>query len=299
MERSNLLTQIKLLENDILEKKKQLAELRQSVPEQLISNYEFVSSTGNKISLLDLFGNKNELIVIHNMGKSCSYCTMWADGFNGVYHHLIGKTSFVVSSPNAPEVQENFAAERKWRFPMISVKGSTFNEDLGFQNGNSVIPGVSTFRKDEQGLIYLHAQSPIGPGDDYCVTWSLFDLLPSGSKDVKVSKKIHTNSEFQLTNNIAIGVTDYENAIQFYQTILGMKVEQTFENETKLSMSGTNFYIEKSSNNSVFFEFAVENFESIKQTLLENGCKVTKEYNEQSVMIADPFGFKFHLFESK
>ena len=75
-----------------------------------------------QVSLLDLFGDKNELFVVHNMGKSCSYCTMWADGFNGIYHHLIDQASFVVASPDTPEVQENFAAERKWRFPMISVK---------------------------------------------------------------------------------------------------------------------------------------------------------------------------------
>ncbi|MBO1912577.1 DUF899 family protein, partial [Microvirga sp. 3-52] len=154
-------------------------------------------------------------------GKSCSYCTMWADGFNGIYHHLIDQASFVVASPDAPEVQENFAAERKWRFPMISVKESLFTKELGFQKGKSMLPGVSTFRKDDQGLIYLHAQAPFGPGDDYCVTWSLFDLLPSGAKDVEVKNKILTDSDFQLTNNIAIGVTNYEDAIQFYKTIFG------------------------------------------------------------------------------
>ena len=297
MERSNLLNQIEQLEREIYEKKKQLSNLRLSLPEQQIRNYEFELTSNGKVSLLDLFGDKNELFVIHNMGKDCSYCTMWADGFNGVYHHLIDQASFVVATPDAPEVQENFKAERKWRFPMISVKESSFTDDLGFQKGKSMLPGVSTFRKDDHGLIYLHAQAPFGPGDDYCVTWSLFDLLPSGAKDVKV-KKIHSDSGFQLTNNVAIGVTDYEDAILFYQTVFGMKVEKTFENETMLSMSGTNFFIEKAESNTVFFEFAVDNVESAKRILLENGCKITKEYNEKSLMIIDPFGMSFHLFES-
>lgn len=293
-----MLLEVEKLEREIYEKKKQLAELRQSVPEQRIDNYDFVASNGKKVTLLDLFENNNELIVIHNMGESCSYCTMWADGFNGIYHQLIGKASFVVSSPDAPEVQENFAAERKWQFPMVSVKESTFAIDLGFQKESFYHPGVSTFRKDEQGQIYLHAQAPLGPGDEYCVTWSLLDLLPSGSNDFKVQKKINARSEFQLTNNIAIGVTDYENAIQFYQTILGMKLEQTLENETKLSISGTNLFIENSVNNTVFFEFAVENVETTKKNLLENGCMVTKEYSENSVMFKDPYGMQFHIFES-
>ncbi len=67
------------------------------------------------------------------MGKGCSHCTMCADGFNGVNHHLADKASFVVASPDVPDVQENFATERKWRFSMISVKGSSFTENLGYQ----------------------------------------------------------------------------------------------------------------------------------------------------------------------
>ena len=121
---------------------------------------------------------------------------------------------------------------------------------------------------------------------------------PVRRKRCIVKKKIHAYSDFQLTNNIAIGVANYEEALQFYQTIFGMQVVKTFENETMLSMSGTNFFIEKSENNSLFFEFAVENMESAKRILLENGCEVTKEYSDTSVLIADPFGMKFHLFES-
>ena len=90
---------------------------------------------------MDLFGDKNELFVVHNMGKSCSYCTMWADGFNGIYHHLIDQASFVVASPDTPETQENFAAERNGDFPYF-IKESSFTEDLGFQKGKSMLPGL-------------------------------------------------------------------------------------------------------------------------------------------------------------
>jgi predicted dithiol-disulfide oxidoreductase (DUF899 family)/predicted enzyme related to lactoylglutathione lyase len=296
---TNLFTQIKELEKEIFEKKKQLTHLRKAVPERLVKNYEFTSTNHQKLTLLELFGPKDELFVIHNMGKSCSYCTMWADGFNGVYHHLMDKASFVVANPDDPTVQEDFAASRKWQFTMISVKETTFNSDMGFQNGSSLIPGVSTFRKDEEGNVYLHAQAQFGPNDDYCVTWPLFDLLPSGANDVVAKKKLNNQSDFQLTNNIAIGVTNYENALKFYETILGMKNVQTMENETKFSISGTHFFIENNSANQVFFEFAVEDFKSAKKLLLENGCVITKEYKDTSVIIADPYGLRFHLFEVK
>lgn len=68
-----------------------------------------------------------------------------------------------------------------------------------------------------------HAQAQFGPNDDYCVTWPLFDLLPSGASDVVAKKKLNNQSDYQLTNNIAIGETNYENALKFYETILGMK----------------------------------------------------------------------------
>lgn len=296
---NTLLTEIEELEREIIEKKRQLTELRKSVPDLQVKNYEFVTSTKEHVTLLDLFGDKEELFVIHNMGKSCSYCTMWADGLNGVYHHLVGKAGFVLASPDDPEVQADVAAERRWQFPMISVKESSFTTDMGFQKGDSRLPGVSTFRKDEQGNIFLHTQAPFGPGDDFCITWPLFDLLPSGAEDVLAKRKLNTRSEFQLTNNIAQAVTDYEKAIPFYRDILGMKIEQTFENETKFSMSGTNFYLENSSQDNVFFEFSVENFEAAKELLLENGCIITKVFSEKSVMVADPYGMKFHVFETK
>ncbi|WP_391119223.1 DUF899 family protein [Psychrobacillus sp. L3] len=297
MSSSDLKSQIEALQNEILEKKEKLTELRMSVPERVVHNYEFTTSTHQHTTLRELFGNKNELIVVHNMGKGCSYCTMWADGINGVFHHLIAKAGFVLASPDTPEVQEDFAASRKWRFPMISTKESTFTEDMGFQSGKHHHPGVSTFRKDNEGNIYLIAQAPFGPGDDFCLTWPLFDLLPSGSNDVVAKQNINSHSLFQLTNNIAVGVTDYPNAVEFYENILGMKKEQTLEKETKFSMSGTNFFIDESSENNTFFEFAVEDFEMAMNLLIENNCVITKKYAEKSVMIADPYGLMFHLFE--
>lgn len=294
-----LYNEIHKLEQDIMEKKKKLAQLRKSVPEQKVENYLF-STTGNReVTLLELFQQKDELIVIHNMGKSCSYCTMWADGFNGVYEHLIQKAAFVVSSPDEPDVQEDFAASRGWVFPMISTKGTTFKEDFGFQKDAYYYPGVSSFRKDERGNIYHHAKASLGPGDDYNVVWHLLDLLPSGSEDFQPKKKYDRNALFQLTNNVAIQVKNYARAINFYENIIGMKLERNFDNETKLSIGGLHFYIENSEGNSVFFEFAVDDFHHAIEMLLDQGCTITKELNEKSVMVNDPFGLKFHVFEVK
>ncbi|MGD7026263.1 DUF899 family protein [Sutcliffiella horikoshii] len=301
MNQTEMLTEIQQLEKEILEKKKQLAEMKRNIEKEKVDNYVFSSFQHGKVSLADLFEDKGELFVVHNMGKSCSYCTMWADGFSSVYHHIRRKAAFVVSTPDEPEVQENFAAERSWNFPVVSTKGTSFKEDMGFVVNEGFYPGVTVFSKDDKGVIYRHASSFFGPGDDFCSVWPFFDLLPSGYEDYKPSKKINGRSPYQLTNNIAVQVKEYEKAIEFYHRTLGFKPEKSTNSETQFTMNGLNFYIEKNNNqghdNSVFFEFAVDNIEDAKGVLIANNCTITKEFSEKSMMVSDPFGLKFHLFQ--
>ncbi|MUK89818.1 DUF899 domain-containing protein [Ornithinibacillus sp. L9] len=298
MSQEEIINQMKELEQEILAKKQKLTELRRSIPYQKVENYQFIISMNKKVSLLDLFGDKNELIVIQNMGKSCSYCTMWADGFNGVYHHIIKKAAFVVASPDKPEVQDAFAAERRWQFPMISTIDTTFKEDFGFKRNNNYHPGVSTFTKDANGEIYHVANAPFGPGDDFCAIWHLFDLLPTGSSNFHPKRAINQTTDFQLTNNIAIQVKNYHDALTFYTKVFGMEKVDDLDSEVKLQFAGNYFYVEDNDSNNIFFEFAVSDFPQAKKLLLENGCQITKKYNEKSIMISDPYGLKFHVFES-
>ena len=53
-----------------------------------VEDYELIGWGNKKVRLSSLFGEKDELILVHNMGRGCPYCTMWADGFNGVLPHL-------------------------------------------------------------------------------------------------------------------------------------------------------------------------------------------------------------------
>jgi predicted dithiol-disulfide oxidoreductase (DUF899 family) len=295
----DLYEKISLLEQEILKKKEQLVKLKKSLPETKVDNYLFSLPNNEKVSLAQLFGDKNELFVVHNMGSSCSYCTMWADGFNGIYHHLIKKAPFVVTSPDSPEFQEDFSASRGWKFPLISTEENTFKEDMGFEKDGYYYPGVSTFRKDADGNIYHHAKTTLGPGDDYCAVWHLLDLLPSGREDYEASKRITESSSYELANNVAVQVKNYSKAVHFYKNIIGMTVHAESEYESHLSLSGTNFYIEDNIEGNTYFDFAVDDIKQAKETLLEHECVITKEYSENSIMIADPYGLKFHLFEVK
>jgi predicted dithiol-disulfide oxidoreductase (DUF899 family) len=173
--------EIDQLERELIEKHEKLAELKRELPPQEVRDYTLQSQKG-PVKLSELFQGKPDLIVIHNMGRGCTYCTLWADGFNGVHQHLENRAGFVVVSPDALEVQGEFASSRGWTFPMASGQGSTFIEDMGFKSEKGWMPGVSTFYRDK-GKILRVAQAPFGPGDPFCGVWHLLALLKNGPGD--------------------------------------------------------------------------------------------------------------------
>jgi len=138
--------------------RRQIRELRQkmhdvqaAVEPEPVKDYTFQRAGGGSVRLSELFGDKADLFVIHNMGQSCPYCTLWADGFNGAYAHLSNRAAFVVSSPDTPEKQQKFAESRHWTFSMVSHEGTTFAEDMGYRRDGGWMPGVSVFRPRTEG----------------------------------------------------------------------------------------------------------------------------------------------------
>jgi predicted dithiol-disulfide oxidoreductase (DUF899 family) len=166
------------LEDEIMRKSRRLAELKRAQPREPVQDYVLAGGEG-PVRLSALFGGKPDLIVIHNMGKGCRYCTLWADGFNGVWRHLADRAGFVVCSPDSVETQRAFAESRGWGFPMVSGHGSTFIQDMGFKSEKSWMPGVSTLRMEE-GKIERVARAEFGPYDLYCSVWHLIALLAGG-----------------------------------------------------------------------------------------------------------------------
>jgi len=167
--------------------RRQIRELRQkmrdeqaAVEPEAVKDYTFRRAGGGSVRLSELFGDKSDLFVIHNMGQSCPYCTLWADGFNGAYVHLSNRAAFVVSSPDTPEKQRKFAESRHWTFPMVSHEGTTFAEDMGYRQDGGWMPGVSVFRRQNRGIVRV-SDAPFSPGDDFCNLWHFFDLIPEGA----------------------------------------------------------------------------------------------------------------------
>ena len=163
----------------IAELRSKLRELRQSAEPEQVTDYEFASNEG-KVRLSELFGDKEYLFVIHNMGAGCPNCTLWADGFNGILPHIENRAAFVVATPDQPAAQQKFKASRGWRFRMVSYLDTGFAHDMGYRGENGWLPGVSVFRKQGQTICRV-SDSSFDEGDDFCTIWHLFDLLPEGT----------------------------------------------------------------------------------------------------------------------
>ena len=167
------------LEQEIIDLQSKLDRLRQqTVRGTPVTDYELTAWDGSPTRLSTLFGDKDQLILIHNMGIGCSYCTMWADGFTGLLPYLERLAAFVIVSPDDIETQKAGAARRGWKFRMLSAKNTSLFNDMGFEKNGSPWPGMSTLYKDEAGQLRRHSLASFGPGDKFCPTFSFVDLLP-------------------------------------------------------------------------------------------------------------------------
>lgn len=173
---------VEALERKILKDKQKLVQLRRQVPPEEVQDCVLRAHDGSEVRLSDMFGSHRDLVLVHNMGKGCAYCTLWADGFTGLTKHLENRAGFVVVSKDEVSVQREFHQSRGWNFKMYSSHGTTFNRDMGYETeAGKQQPGVSAFHKDASGKIVRTGHTSFGPGDDFCAVWPMLDLLKEGA----------------------------------------------------------------------------------------------------------------------
>jgi predicted dithiol-disulfide oxidoreductase (DUF899 family) len=181
---TELAGRVESLEKELYGKQKQLSELRRQLPAEDVEDVA-LQTTDGEVRISELFGDKSDLIVVHNMGSKCPYCTLWADGLTGLLPHLEDRAAFVIVSPDPPDAQRAFAEGRGWRFRMASNGDSGFTAAMGFsseQDGQtSYMPGYSTFHKGDDGKVVRVARDFFGPGDLYCGLWHMLGVLKDGA----------------------------------------------------------------------------------------------------------------------
>lgn len=166
--------EIESIEKNIYEMALKLEKLRKAAKPVEIKNYKFQNSSG-ETSLLKLFKDNTKLLVIHNMGQACRWCTSWADAINGVLPHLESEFSVVLVSKDSPEIQRNFALSRKWNFEMASHAGSEYIIEQSTKKGEKNMPGV-VFYERQGDKIFRKNSSIFGPGDFYNPLFHLVTL---------------------------------------------------------------------------------------------------------------------------
>lgn len=148
--------------------------------------YAFTEGESSPVLLDELFGDKHDLIVIHNMGRSCNYCSLWADGLNGVLDHLLTRTSVVLMNADSATAQREIAQERGWRFRMIRDSECAFTDAMGFRTEHDgkkyMQPGYSVFHRNDVGSITRTGFDTFGPGDVYMGVFHMFDMLADGGE---------------------------------------------------------------------------------------------------------------------
>jgi len=173
------------LEQQISALKQELAAARaERQPDPILEDYEFQTLDGAR-RLSELFGDHPDLILVHNMGGGCNYCTLWADGYSGYLRHINTRASFVVVSPDTPEQQRRLAEARGWGFTMAQDADRRFTTEMGYyrEDEGGWWPGVSVFHRDADGTITRTGEAGLGPGDDFCMVWPLFEMCPGGVGD--------------------------------------------------------------------------------------------------------------------
>ena len=82
--------------------RQQIVERLRSHGGPVTSSYTFTEGDRTDVSLDELFGDRSDLLVIHNMGRHCRWCTLWADGLNGLLDHMEARTAVVLVNGDEP-----------------------------------------------------------------------------------------------------------------------------------------------------------------------------------------------------
>ncbi len=166
---------------EIMQKSAELAKLRAQDAPVPVDDYVFNTMSG-ETTLSALFADRDRLLVIHNMGQGCRYCTVYADGVNGVLHHLENAMSVVLVSKDDPDVQRRMANDRGWRMRLASHGGGAYMDAQCSMAGYKNYPGAAVYKK-EGGRIFRIGRTAFGPGDLFSPVWPFLGLAGMGEED--------------------------------------------------------------------------------------------------------------------
>ncbi|HEV8581096.1 MAG TPA: DUF899 domain-containing protein [Thermoanaerobaculia bacterium] len=167
------------------------AERRRQPMVRIEKDYVFEGSQG-KVSLLDLFEGRRQLILYHFMfapgvegwpSAGCPGCSMFVDQIGHLSHLHARDTSFALVSRAPLANLEAYRKRMGWKIPWYSSAGSDFNVDFGVTRGNGETFGLSVFFHDDDGQVFRSYFTNGRGVEALGSVWTFLDLTPLGRQE--------------------------------------------------------------------------------------------------------------------
>jgi predicted dithiol-disulfide oxidoreductase (DUF899 family) len=162
------------------------AERRRLPMVRIEKDYVFDGPAG-RVSLLDLFEGRRQLIIYHFMyhaqeDRFCDGCSFFADQISHLAHLHARDTSFALVARAPFSKIKAFKKRMGWTVPWFSSLRSDFNDDFGVTTDEGETFGLSVFLRNGDEI--FHTYFTDGRGVEYLgSTWSFLDLTPYGRQE--------------------------------------------------------------------------------------------------------------------
>ena len=176
-----------------------VAEQRRALPPggEVPKNYQFIAEGGSTVSLADLFGGKQSLVVYSYMygpqrERPCPMCTSLLGAWNGEARDIEQRVGLAVIARSPIEKLVAFKKERGWRdLKLYSDPSGEFSRDYhAIAPDGSDIPGFNVFtRRDGQVRHFWSGEMGFDQSDpgqdprgapDLMPIWTILDSVPEG-----------------------------------------------------------------------------------------------------------------------
>ncbi len=173
-------------EKEAMRARDALAAQRRRMPWLAVGkNYAFDGPDG-KVSLLDLFDGRRQLIVYRAFIEpatgdwpehGCVGCSLMADHVPNLAHLNARNTTFIYASRASQAELDRMTAKMGWRHPWYSITDD-FDEDFGVKDWH----GTNAFIRDGDQIFRTYFIN--GRGDEVFVnTWNLLDMTALGRQE--------------------------------------------------------------------------------------------------------------------
>jgi predicted dithiol-disulfide oxidoreductase (DUF899 family) len=163
-----------------------LAARRRRLPMVRIEKQYLFDGPAGKVSLLDLFDGRKQLVVYHFMfapsSDPCTGCSSFTDNIGNLAHLHARNTSLALVSRAPLDEIQGFKERMGWTMPWLSSYGSDFNFDFGVTTGEGENFALSVFLRDGTDIFQTYRTSARGV-DRLRIDFNLLDLTPLGRQE--------------------------------------------------------------------------------------------------------------------